>query len=203
MPYQIPRPRGKRNLCALLGAALLAFAAPAAAQACTVATANESQAFAQLGDPSYYTLVPGSDFRTGTDGWSTSGASVTTRLAALAFNGSTNSDALQIGAGGSAVSPVICVSNATPTFRFFGLAGGVSLLQVNLLWTDAIGFSHVSPVGILTPSGGWRASSPLMLGTALPLWMPGSTLRVRVQFVPVGDDPWAIDEIYVDPYSRG
>jgi hypothetical protein len=42
-----------------------------------------------------------------------------------------------------------------------------------------------------------------MLGNALPLWMPGSTLGVRVQFVPIGISPWAIDEIYVDPYSRG
>jgi len=203
VPYQIPRPRVKRNLCAMIGAAMLAVAAPAAAQACTVSTAGETQAFAKLGDSSMYTLVAGSDFRSGTTGWSVSSASVTSSLASLVFDGTTNADSLRIGAGGSAVSPVICVSNATPTFRFFSLGQGLNLLQVNLLWTDQLGVPHLSPVGTLNGSGGWQASQPLMLGNALPLWMPGSTLGVRVQFVPIGISPWAIDEIYVDPYSRG
>ena len=41
------------------------------------------------------------------------------------------------------------------------------------------------------------------LGASLPLWQPGTTLDVRLQFLPARyGGPWAIDDIYLDPYSR-
>lgn len=200
MPYQFPRPRVKSNICAIIGAALIAVAAPAAAQACSVATTGEAHVFSSLGDAANYVLVSGSDFRGGSNGWTVSGAAVTSSLAALTFDGDTS--ALQINPGGSATSPAICVSSATPTFRFFHFGVASSQLRVNLLWNNVLGFPQVTQVGTLSGTGGWTVASPLQLGTALPLWMPGETLSVRVQFVPVGAKPWAIDEIYVDPYSR-
>ncbi len=205
MPYQIPRPRVRRNLCAALSVALLSVVLPAAAGACTVTTAGESQAFKSSGDSADYTLVPGSAFGGGASGWSLNNATITTgKLASLVVNGATNASALLINPGGNVVSPSVCVSNATPTFRFFTLGtGGFSSLSVNLLWNDIIGLPHVTPVGLLSSNGSWQASPAMMLGQALPLWMPGSTLSVRLQFQPIGSGSWAIDSLYIDPYSRG
>ena len=204
MPYQIPRPRVRRNLYAALSVALLSVILPAAASACTVATAGESQAFQSAGDSANYTLVPGSTFASGATGWALSNAAVTGKLASLVFDGASNTSAVLINPGGSAVSPPVCVSNATPTFRFFTLGtGGFSSLTVNLLWNDMIGLPQVTPVGTLSGNGSWTASPALRLGSALPLWMPGSTLSVRLQFEPIGSGSWAINSLYIDPYSRG
>ena len=49
----------------------------------------------------------------------------------------------------------------------------------------------------------WAASPVLLLGAALPLWQSGSSLTVRLQFLPAQyGGPWAIDDVYVDPYSK-
>jgi len=201
---EIRRPRIRPNLCATLSVALLAFAAPTAAQACKVSTAGESQPFAGRGDTSQYVLMPDTTFDTGTSGWSVKHASVTAKLPSLAFNSSTDPNALQISPGGSATSPPVCISSATPTFRFFSLGTSeLTRLNVQLLWNDGFGVPHVTRVGSVSGGGSWQASSALPLGTALPLRRPGSTLSIRIRFQPVGTSPWAIDKIYIDPYSKG
>ena len=43
----------------------------------------------------------------------------------------------------------------------------------------------------------------MLLGATLPLWQSGSTLSVRLQFLPAQyGGSWTIDDVYVDPYSR-
>jgi len=200
---EIRRPRIRPNLFATLGVALLALAAPTAAQACNVSTGGQSQPFAGRGDTSQYVLMPGTTFDTGANAWSMKDATVTGNLPPLAFNGSTDAQSLQISPAGSATSPPVCVSSATPTFRFFSLgASGLTRLNVQLLWNDEFGVPHVTPVGSLSGAGSWQASHALRLGAALPLRRPGSTLSIRIRFQSVGTSPTAIDQIYIDPYSR-
>jgi hypothetical protein len=76
-------------------------------------------------------------------------------------------------------------------------------MNVNVLWTDASGVAHVSTAGGFSATSSWALSQVYDLGAMLPLWQAGSTLSVRIQFVPAsGGGPVALDDLYVDPYRR-
>jgi hypothetical protein len=197
MPYLLPRPRIQRLICALVGAAALATAAPAVADACTVSTANQSQPFASLGDSAWYTLAPGGAFVPGTtSGWTLNGATVQNGSGLLAHN-------LSFGPNSAPISAPFCVSAATPTFRFYArqTSGSWAEMNVNVLWTDASGAHNTTAAGLnLTPN--WTASPVYNLGNMLPT-QAGATFSVRIQFVPAAyGGAVAIDDLYVDPYSR-
>jgi hypothetical protein len=221
MPYII-RPKGPRRFVAtLIGAILLVCAVPAAADAACPSN-PVSALLAPFGDNASYALLSGSSFESGSPGWSLNNADVVGGEGASeegtggegaggegtggeGANG--DSYSLAIAPGGSAVSPQFCVSSEYPSFRFFaretgGGGGWGSSLNVSLRW--AIGFWHEieTPVASLQPNGSWTLSPALRLAGALPLWMPGSTLKVRLAFKPSGGASWAIDDVYIDPYSR-
>jgi hypothetical protein len=202
MPYII-RPKGARRITATaFGVALLACAAPAAASA-ACPSSRSSTLLAEYGDNAAYTLLAGSSFESGTSNWSLINAQVNEEEGATG-----GSSALAIEPGGRAVSPSFCVSSEYPSFRFFARAlnttnawGGGSL-RVSLLWNDLWGRQHSTTVASLTPGSEWTLSPVLGLATSLPLWMPSATLQVRLQFQANGADSWAIDNVYIDPYSR-
>ncbi len=200
MPYII-RPKGFRRIAAtLFGVVLLTCAVPAAASAACPSN-PASQLLSAFGDNAAYSLLNGSSFESGSAGWSLTNAEV------LEEEGATEgANALAIEPGGKAVSPTFCVSSEYPSFRFFGrqLSGGGrgASLNVALLWTDLWGYHHTTSVGSLQPGGEWTLSPVLELGRALPLWMPGLTIQVRLQFQASGSGSWAIDDVYIDPYSR-
>jgi hypothetical protein len=106
---------------------------------------------------------------------------------------------------GVVVSPAFCVSSEYPSFRFFAhqvsSGGWASALNVSLRWTDNYGWRHDTSVASLRPDSEWALSPVLKLASALPLWMPGSTLSVRLVFQPYGG-AWAIDDVFIDPYRR-
>lgn len=198
MPYLIPRPRLQRVICALVGAVALATAVPAVADACTVSTANESQPFASLGDSAWYTLAPGGDFAPGTtSGWTFNGATVQNGSGLLAYN-------LSFGPSSAPISAPFCVSSATPTFRFYGrqTSGSWAEMNVNVLWTDPSGVTHTTSAAGLNLTPNWTASPVYNLGNMLPT-QAGASFSVRIQFVPAAyGGAVAIDDLYVDPYSR-
>ena len=204
MPYII-RPRGVRRLAAaLFGTVLLIGAVPAVTDA-ACPKLPVTQALTQFGDNSEYALVSGSSFESGAPGWSLTNAEVVNGEGA---NG--GSDSLEIEPDGVAVSPTFCVSSEYPSFRFFarqvsgggGDGDGPSSLNVSLRWSQGWGYSRETTVASLQPSSEWTLSPALQLASALPLWMRDSTLKVRVVFEPSGGASWAIDDVYIDPYSR-
>jgi hypothetical protein len=75
-------------------------------------------------------------------------------------------------------------------------------MNINVLWTDSSGVAHVTTAGGLGPSTSWGPTPVYNLAAMLgPLFQPGSTLSVRIQFVPAsGGGAIAIDDLYVDPY---
>jgi hypothetical protein len=222
MPYII-RPKGPRKIvAALFGTMLLLGAVPAAAGA-ACPSSSTSVALAQFGDNAAYSLLSGSSFESGAPGWRLTNAEVVGGEGANGegangegangegANGEgANGDSysLEIEPGGVAVSPAFCVSSEYPSFRFFArqLSGGGwgASLNVSLRWKDGFGFRRETEttVASLQPSSSWTLSPVLKLAGALPLWMPGSTLKVRVVFQPSGGSSWAIDDVYIDPYSR-
>lgn len=202
MPYII-RPRCSRSALATgLATAILIGAAPAAANA-ACPTSAISHPFAKFGDGSAYSLIPGGSFEAGAPGWALSGASVVSGNESYEVAGGSHSLAIQ--ATGSAVSPAICVSTAYPTFRFFArrTSGSWGVLNVILRWTDASGNTHNTTVAAIQSGTSWTPSSALKLSSTLPLWQSGETLSARLVFKPEPyGGAWAIDDVYVDPYSR-
>jgi hypothetical protein len=190
MPYII-RPKGIRRGAALLfGTMLVGCAAPAIASAnakTACPSSKSSAALARYGDHALYTLLAGSSFEAGASGWTLTGA----RASGEAGVGSSNS---------------LAIGTETPPCRFCARRRAAGprpgSLGVGLIWTDIFGFSHDTPVAFLAPGEEWTLSPVLRLGTALPLWMPGSTLQVKLAFQASGEGSWAIDDVYIDPYSR-
>jgi hypothetical protein len=202
MLHRIRRPSGRGFVLAAVGAALLTGSSPAIAQA-ACPTTPESQVFAHFKDTAEYSLVAGGTFTGSTSGWSLDGASVTSGGAQLV---SSDTHSLAIPATSVVTSPAFCVSMANPTFRFFArqTSGSWATMLVNLVWTDSSGTTHTTTVASLNGTSSWTLTPAMALSTTLPLWQPGQTLTTRLQFVPEAyGGNWAIDDLYVDPYSRG
>jgi hypothetical protein len=194
--------RGTRLSVIAVAAAVLAAAFPALASAgCPQSTL--SQPFAQFGDKAWYMPAPGGSFETGAPDWSLSRSSVADGNESYNVAGGTHS--LTVGLGGVASSPWFCISSEFPTFRFFARQlGGASAspLNVSLRWIDVLGVGVDTGAGSLRFYGAWTPSPVMRLASALPLWMPGSTLMVRLQFQAGTGGSWAIDDVYLDPYRR-
>jgi hypothetical protein len=199
------RPGRPRTIsAALLAAGLLSLCVPGIAAAACARSASTSAAFAQFGDAASYVLAPGGSFENGTPGWSLSNASV------VAGNESYNlvqgTHSLQIGANGSAVSPWVCISSEYPSFRFVvrQLTGTPTSghLNVSLRWINLLGITINSPAGAIPNGFNWSPTPALQLGSSVPLWLPGTSLNVALVFSAQGTGTWAIDDVYIDPYSR-
>jgi hypothetical protein len=73
-----------------------------------------SQPFTKLGDSSYYTLVPGSEFNSGPEGWQLlNGANIVNSIRPDGSAGSV----LNLPRGSLAISPPVCVTLQYPTAR--------------------------------------------------------------------------------------
>src|SRR5579884_354380 len=142
MPSLNGRERLRRILCATIAATTLAAVIPAVASACTPPSGG-SQLLKVFGDYSYYVPAPGGTFENGATGWTLNKASVVSGNESYYVNGS-GSHSLSIPAGGAAVSQPMCVSTATPWFRFFSRlsTSGMGQMSVYLLWVDSYGYKH-------------------------------------------------------------
>jgi hypothetical protein len=199
----VTRPRRSRTiLAALLGAGLLTLGAPAlAAAACT--PSSSSKVFEQFGDGAAYSLAPGGSFETGTSGWKLSNAAVVDGNET--FQLTPGSHSLAIATAGSAVSPWVCISSEYPSFRFVArqLSGSpTEQLHVSLRWLNLLGITVNTTAGTVQSSSTWTPTPVLVLGSSVPLWLPGTSLNVALVFSTSGQGAWAIDDVYIDPYSR-
>jgi hypothetical protein len=187
-------------IATLAGAALIACAAPALASA-SCPSSPSSAMLEEYGDQAHYSLLAGSTFEGEAPGWTLNKADVITTQG---VHGATH--ALAIQPGGTAVSPSFCVSSEYPSFRFFArqLSGGGfgAGMSVSLRYVDSFGWTHQTGPATITPASSWTLSPVLGLASALPLWMPGATLRVQLVFQPSWAASYAMANIYIDPYSR-
>ena len=201
MPYIIRPNRIHRFVAAALGSIILLGASAAAAGANTACPATAASTWlASYGDNSAYALLTGASFESGAPGWSLSNAEV---VGAPAVNG--GSHVLVIRANGSATTPAFCVSDEYPTFRFFahqvGSASAISSLNVTLHWSGLLGLPMSTSVALVQAGTSWTLSPTLKLAKALPI-VQGTSLKVSIQFQPTLGGTWAIDYVYIDPYSR-
>jgi hypothetical protein len=199
------RPKQRRGvLAAVLGAALTLAVVPAAQAACTAQPT--SKVFSAFGDSADYVLAPAGTFESGATGWWLSGASVVSGNASAKISGADDSKSLAISATGKAVSPAFCVGMEHPTFRLFArrTSGTWGTLNVKLRVKDARGVVNETTVGSVSAGDtAWRPTAPMALSTVLPLWNADQTASVQLLFDPEDfGGAWAIDDVYIDPYSK-
>jgi hypothetical protein len=194
--------RARRIALSIAAAASLAAVLPSVAAAACASQAT-SNPFEQFGDNANYILAPGGSFETGAPGWSLSNAGVVEGNESFAVTGGSHSLALE--ADGSAVSPSFCISSEYPTFRIFDrqLSGSSSSsLSVSIRWVNLLGITVETNAGSIPQSGAWAPSPVLKLANTSPLWLPGGSTGVSLVFRVHGSGSWAIDDVYLDPYSR-
>ncbi|HEX4671122.1 MAG TPA: hypothetical protein VH279_02580 [Solirubrobacteraceae bacterium] len=165
-----------------------------------------SQVFLPWADPAYYTPVPGGDFEKANKQWDLIGASrVTNENESFKVAGITHHSSLSIPDGATALSPAMCVGLAQPTLRMFfkqnaGL--GLARLRVDVLFDDVSGTTQAQSIGWVGAINGWSPSQQMaILANILPTIGAGSS-AVAFRFTSVGGD-FQIDDVYVDPWSRG
>jgi hypothetical protein len=190
---------------AVLGVALATPAAQADSLALGGAgCGNEQleQPFAPFGDYNWYTLVPGGSFESGGPAWNTTGGA---QLVADQEPWGTGVQAMSLPPGSSTTSPATCVSLDSPTMRFFATSSGdpSSTLQVNVVFEPIPGEIESLPVGTVSAPGTWEPSSAFPIVANLLSALGGDYGVVEFQFVPQGNATWEIDDVYVDPWSKG
>jgi len=164
----------------------LAVTAPAASASCEPRAFGT--VFAAWGDDAQYTLSPGGDFETRAGGWTLGGASVVAGSSGFAAGGSS----LLLPAGGSVLSPVICVDKSYPSWRFAARSAG-GRLDLEVLYPK-----KTKDKGGFRPASAWQLSPVQRLSTGQ---FTGES-SVQLRFTAVGGAV-SVDDVYVDPrYKR-
>jgi hypothetical protein len=178
---------------------------PAAAQAACPST-PVTKPFTAFGDNADYSLLSNGAFESGTAGWSLSGASVVAGNESFKVRSATDAKSLAIGAKGRVVSPTFCVSTAHPSFRFFAkrTSGTWGVLNVSLRWSVDGGATQQTVVGSVTTGTTWAPTQSFNLSQNLGLWNANQVGTAQIVLDPedYGGD-WAVDDVYIDPYTRG
>ena len=176
---------------------------PETQQSCT--SPQLVQAFSAFGDTRDYVLAPGGSFEAkGLEGWQVERAKVGGDGSPLDIASEDNRHSLQIPAGGSAVSPAMCVDLHYPTFRIMARAAKEGGLQVDVVYPDSAD-PVFHPVGLLDAAkdGDWQASADMPVFPERGGAAPGMR-RVALRFTSVAAGgkaagEWKIDDLYVDP----
>ncbi|MDX6628349.1 MAG: hypothetical protein QOH00_595 [Gaiellales bacterium] len=206
-------------IAGLTGAALFAALPGSASAGVLVASAPDcdnganSQPFAQWGDSNNYFLAPGGNFESGAAGWSLGSARVVADQEPWRVAGDAGTHALSVNAGGSVVSPTMCVGLEHPTMRFFahrsggGLLAATSSLAISARVETSLGLViDVPVVGLvngLTNGTSWKQTQQqVVVASLLPL-LPGEHTPIQFRFTAVGTSDWVIDDVFVDPHYRG
>ncbi|TMM03681.1 MAG: hypothetical protein E6G10_06965 [Actinobacteria bacterium] len=196
---------------ASLGVSALATA-PAALAGPLVATATDcpsevlTQPFLPWADPASYVLAPDGGFEAGASGWSLSDAAITADNESFYVHGSGDGAALELAPGGSATSAPMCVGIEHPTLRFFARHDGsaASTLRVDVLYEDAAGTTRSLTIGRVLGGDDWSPTLVMPVVANLLALVPGERTAVAFRFTAEGADAaWRIDDVYVDPYSKG
>ena len=192
--------------------AMLAAIAPSAHAGLLSLTTGDcgltaSEPFAQWGDTTSYTLVPGGTFEPGSASWAlTGGAQVVAGNESYDVSGR-GSNSLSLPAGSSATSPATCTGLDHPSARLFVRNTGSSSSRLNVYATYRLllGLPYTISLGQLSGSASWQPSSVLqrgLLNNVLgSLTLSQSTISFR--FVPADSTGhWSIDDVYLDPRCR-
>jgi hypothetical protein len=163
-------------------------------------------AFSNLGDARDYVLAPGGDFEAKSlDGWQVTKARQDGDRSDLVVpdaDKNANKHSLKIPAGGSAVSPAMCVDLHYPTLRFMVKSPGKGQLNVEVAYPDSNDPVFHDAGSITAGEKDWAATADIPVYPERGGVEPGMR-RVALRFTSVAVDrdagEWKIDDLYVDP----
>lgn len=210
---RFPVPAPSLRMVAALGAAFALIGADRAEAGVLVASATDcdrqvlAQPFLPWADPAEYTLLRDGSFGAGARAWQlSSGASIAAENEPFRVNGDHRAASLRLDPGSSATSPALCVGIAHPTLRFFARNAGpvTGTLEVEALFEDALGNVQSVSLGPVSGHSSWAPTLPLPVVANLLALLPDERTPVAFRFsTPESSGAWLIDDVYVDPYSKG
>src|SRR4051794_9678967 len=164
-----------------------------------------AQTFLPWGGPAWYVEAPGGRFEDAAPAWKLEdGAAIQAgsedTLAAIAGD----AQSLALPAGSSAVTAPVCVDVAHPTIRLFVRNTGSprSVLRVSVRYTGLLGIPLSLPLGALTGGADWGPGETVPVVVNLLALVGGNW--ATFEFAPADDaGNWSIDDVSVDPYSKG
>jgi hypothetical protein len=168
---------------------------------------STSQVFAPWGDTADYTRAPEGDLES-TGGWELDKNDVTVIDENSPF--SAGSKSLLLGDKGEAVTPVMCISTAHPTIRFFAQNTGSpeSTLEIEVLYENVDGHTKKLRVAKLRGSDEWRPTRivPIhvnVLAAASEDGLTAIALKFKAKDVRSKERHrgWKIDDVLVDPFK--
>lgn len=212
MPMTLSRTSRRLMLAAGTIAGTLALAAPAMAGTTLAATlfagqtpVNEcvasaiSQPFIGVGDLRSYVLAPNGNFSdVSGGGWQfTGGAQVVPATRPLIGVGGV----LELPAGATALSPLMCVDLDYPTARTW--TGGTGSLRINVVYPDTKKGLQPKSVGSVSGlhDGSWKLSSDFNVNPQIGGKYAGWR-RVSFQLTNTSKSSVQIDDFFVDPRMR-
>lgn len=185
----------RRSLIVVAGALVaLAVAVPQAnATACPEQPLERT--FLPWLDLAWYHPAPDGGFETG-ERWTLTGGATVVDGNQPYLDGTRS---LDLPAGSTATTAPICVTVAHPTVRLFARNTGSALspLTVTVSFRTLLGLSVQLPVGVVLGGEEWAPTLPLpVVGNLL-------SREVRLRFTSAPGGEWRIDDVFVDPYSKG
>jgi hypothetical protein len=157
-----------------------------------------TQAFAQWGDPHYYVFGQNGGLESGSYGWSLAGgSSVVSGNESYYLHSRSDNHSLYIPAGGSALTPSMCMETSSTVLRFFLRGTGslkVQVVERNLLGT-VVGILDVTTV---SGTSAWRPSPTIVNLQSLQGLIGVSSIQVRFTASNGSDQ---VDDVYVDPMA--
>lgn len=199
--------KSMRKLITVFVAALAISALTAsAAQAVTCGYTGAQQVFKPWGDLSFYVLAPDGGFENGGTGWALNGgARAVDGNEPFYLNDAADTRSLALPAGSSAVSPSVCMSIDTPTFRLLARNTGdpASYLKVEASYS-LLGLLRTKTLSTVKAGPSWAPAQPmstvLTLSTVVGTVTPSA---IKIKITPVGSGgQWQVDDLYIDPFSR-
>jgi hypothetical protein len=203
MVVGVPLTRVAAATAALVALVALVPAGARAAGDCPEQPA--AQIFSPWGDPAWYVPAPGGSFEDGAPGWTLSdGAAIQAGNEDTVAANAGDERSLALPAGSEAVTAPICIDIAHPTIRLFVRNTGSpeSTLRVAVRYRGLLGIPLTLPVGDVTGGSEWGPSDtvPVVVNLLTLVGGNGATFELAPND-DAGD--WSIDDVYVDPYSKG
>jgi hypothetical protein len=195
---------GSRFLIAALVALLgVGLGAPAASAGSLLGLNNDcgatSTPFAQFGDSRNYTFGTNGGLESGSTGWSLSGGGVVSGNEAYFVHSRSDSHSLSLNAGGSALTPKLCMGTTSTVMRFFVKSGNGGSVRVEVVLRGLLGqVLGVLQVSNFSPGASWQAG-PSILDLDSLLGLLGVS-SVQLKFTATSGSV-QVDDVYVDPWA--
>ena len=184
-------------------AALVPSSVSAAASKCSYPSLTKP--FAPWSDTADYTLVTGGSFeQTGNAAWTLAGAKIVAGNETFFVHGKGESKSLSLPDLSTATTPVSCVSEATPSIRFFAKNDGAlsSALTVDAGVAAGKGTTWTRLATLTASTPDWSPSPIILLNLPKTAFASG-TAKVVFRFTAQGGGgAWQIDDLYLDPFKR-